>query len=229
MTTRGCGDRVEGGIYFECRPGIGGKPVEYFLFCPPVPVPEEWGLTPVGSRLILDNVVDWIGESHYPNVLDWIEEVRIFGISARMPSNFPFEQLTMESRFMPVHRRGLIGNYEEMRLYFPNGKREANCPSLTHGASEGPCAGLWWEDVQGGEESPRDKWRWSRPVERAMPSFKYVANRAPDGFVPRYTPAILGAFPLTRIVVVHGADSKEKLSRISSILSPKIPLVEVEE
>lgn len=229
MVTRGCGDRVAGGVYFECALSSDGKPVEAFLFCPPEPVPAAWGLTPVSTRLINEDVVDWIGESYYPNVLDYIEEVRALGLSGRLPSNFPFHRLTRASRFLPVHRRAIIDNWEYMLTTFSRCKREAMCPHMQHGAQEGYCAGFWWEDVRGGEPASVASWRWSRAAKRVLPSFSYIANAQPEDFVPAYTPGILAAFPLTRLVVVAGEDSDETIARLQDTVQRGVTVAHVEK
>lgn len=228
MPIRGCGQRIAGGIYFECNLSPDGLPLEHFLYCPPPPVPEEWNLSPISTRLIGEHVVDWIGESHYPNVLDYLEEVRRFGLSGRMPENFPFARLSPKSRFMPVHRRAIIDNWQEMRLNFRRGMREPACPRAEHSADEGYCSGYWWEDVVGGEPNADATWRWTRAVQRTRPAFSYIANASPPNFVPQYRAGILGAFPLTRLVVVRGDGAERRALRLSRV-APSIPVALVEE
>jgi hypothetical protein len=232
MATRGCGNRVAGGIYFECRLSPYGKPLETFLYCPPPPVPPEWALSPVSSRLIGIDVVDWIGETHYPNVLDYVEEVRHLGLSGRLPKNFPFHKLTYRSTFKPVHARAIIDNWMDMLVLFRKEKREADCPlsietpTLAHRATDGYCSGYWWEDVMGGDSDMRAGWRWSRPVLRERPSFSYYANARPIAFKPDYRPGILGAFPLTRLVVVQGEGAEETYENLSDSVCVPVSLVE---
>lgn len=226
MSERGCGNRVAGGIYFECSLSPYGVPLERFLYCPPLAVPAAWMLSPVAIRLIDGNVVDWIGSTHYTNVLDYIEEVRTFGLSGRLPKNFPFHELTRASRFLPVHARALIENWQDMRATFKHEKREADCPHGLHNATEGYCSGYWWEDVCDGDSDFRAAWRWSRPVLRERPSFHYYANARPCGFNPIYTPGILGAFPLTRLVVVAGDGAEETYDRLVESVSVPVSLVE---
>lgn len=50
---RECGFRKEGGVYAEVPRDAYGKPIEYFIGCPPIPIDRtEYNLTNVGVRLI---------------------------------------------------------------------------------------------------------------------------------------------------------------------------------
>jgi hypothetical protein len=67
------------------------------------------------------------------------------------------------------------------------------------------CAGLWWEDVDGG--TPVVERHGPRAVERVLPAFRYVAREAPPfppGYARRYTPALFASFPISRLVCVVG-------------------------
>lgn len=112
---RGCGKRQRGGIYMETglAPAGQGKPLEYFVLCPPHKVNVvELGLAPI-SPLVFGkgdvwHVMDWIGEQYYPNVADILEETRSFGLSRRMGKGMEFEKLTAASRILLVHRKAYI-------------------------------------------------------------------------------------------------------------------------
>lgn len=50
---RECGFRKEGGVYAEVPTNAYGKPIEYFIGCPPIPIDRtEYNLSNVGVRLI---------------------------------------------------------------------------------------------------------------------------------------------------------------------------------
>ena len=72
---RGCGTRTSGGVYLECGTGYGGRPLEFFLADPPIPLTCD---TKLGVQLIerdgVVHVLDWIGEQHYPNCADFLEK-----------------------------------------------------------------------------------------------------------------------------------------------------------
>lgn len=96
---RGCGDRKPNSSYLCTSISIhGSKTVEDFIIDPPLlwTRQEEWNRgynllkTPDGYY----NVGIFIGKGFYPSPWDFIEETRNFGISRRIPNNFPFEKLT---------------------------------------------------------------------------------------------------------------------------------------
>jgi len=111
---RGCGFRAAGGVYMECGLAPNGKPVEWFLYDPPL----EMGnieLSAQGIQLIQDSagvyhVVDWIGESNYPRVADFIEEVREMGVSRRASATTHFELLGPGSTMIFVHRHAIYND-----------------------------------------------------------------------------------------------------------------------
>ncbi len=217
---RGCGHRVVSGIYGELGLGPGGRPVEDFLMDPPVPVDHLTSLSSIGVTLMerdgVTHVLDWIGEAHYPNVADFMEEVRRFGLSRRLPRSIDFSLLTPETRILCVHRRAWISNPEDYRPRVRERIRTDPasyfCPKKlrehVHGTKDVPCAGLWWEDITGGEEVPLvDETGDPRLVSRRMPSFEYQGLRAAEDVTPSYRPAIFASFPMSRIVVVVDPDN----------------------
>lgn len=139
---RACGKRVKGGIYIEVplAPPGHGKPMEDFLFDPPMAIPEEWHVSAIGVTLIPDpdeyqalveggmdpakawdstrtcHVVDLVGQESYPNVADVLEEGRYLGFSRRLPSSTDFSRLTERSRLLLGHARGIINDPREHRF-----------------------------------------------------------------------------------------------------------------
>jgi len=94
---RGCGTRCRGGLYAECGMGPNGSPVENFLMDPPVLLDfARIGVIPRGTHLVERNgathLFDWIGAESYPNVADFIEEVRRFGLSRRLSPKLDFSK-----------------------------------------------------------------------------------------------------------------------------------------
>lgn len=226
---RGCGRRVAGGVYAEVGLSPDGLPIEAFLMDPPVEIPEHLHLAPQGvawvERAGVWHLVDWVGSQHYPNVADFIEEARRFGLSRRVPKNAPFERLTPASRILLVHARAMLPG-DAMRAYRPAADAPHPCPlevlqrmggadplrprSLVddvkvaaHRHGETLCAGVWWEDVEGGtpnEEHPRMVWR-------QMPSFAYQGLARPADIPAElevcYEPGFFASFPLSRLAVVR--------------------------
>lgn len=223
---RGCGTRKRGGIYAECGLSPTGRPLEDFLVDPPVPIDgSSLGLSPIGVTLLEDaatgatHLLDWVGEEAYENVSDFLEEVRRFGLSRRLPKTLPFARLDRRSRIVLVHRRASL---TDATAYLADWRRP--CPKqLT--AHQDPttapslCAGIWWEDVSGGtrvEPLVSDGLDDPRLVRRTMPSFSYLARMAPADASPRYAPAIFASFPVARLAVIadpEGGSHEAALAR----------------
>jgi hypothetical protein len=208
-TARGCGRRVRGGVYLEFETGPGGKPIEDFLVDHPIPLDvQRLGITPRGVRLVEwltgPMLVDWIGSSHYLNVLDFVEEARRFGISRRLPRRFDWARLA-GAQIAFLHARAAVENPEtywsritktycpiENTVHVGDGYRKAG----------GPCAGFWWDDIEGG--APLEAENGQRIVRRSMPSFAYLARSRPPGADPVYQPALFMLIPgAPRLVYVR--------------------------
>jgi hypothetical protein len=123
IVERGCGERVPGGLYAECGLGSGpnSRPLEYFLVDPPVAVPP--GLDIINKAQVwehaasgVSHLVIWVGESHYPFVSDYMEEVRMYGASRRIGGDVPIDRLTPGlSRMILVHPKCRLTTWEQLR------------------------------------------------------------------------------------------------------------------
>ena len=204
---RGCGTRRKGGVYWEVNLGTGprARPLEEFLLDPPQPVPPHLRISPRGVQPIevggVTHVIDWIGSENYPNVCDFLEEVRFAGLSRRIPESFDFGRLTSQSRILLVHARAWVGNSAAYQPFA--------CPTGTEGhpVESACCAGVWWRDVEGGV--PLVDGSGDTPaVRRTMPGFAYTAARRPDGVTPVYRSAFFASFPATRLVVIAGSHER---------------------
>lgn len=119
---RGCGDRREpGGLYAECGLSDHGSPLDSFLLDPVVVLPKVFDL-PNKPRLWEDerfgiyHLLLWIGEQYYPYVPDYIEEVRRFGASRRIPTTLDLSLLTPgRSRMILVHPKARVDNWHILR------------------------------------------------------------------------------------------------------------------
>jgi hypothetical protein len=223
---RGCGTRVKGGIYAEVPMGPGGKPVEFFLVDPPKRADfTALGVTPIGVKLVTINgvahVLDWIGSTHYPNVIDFVEEAKAFGVSRRLPKTLDFSRLGPESRLILVHARAWILNrdayYDATVWKCPKEMKEHFAQPLKGLTIEGMCAGLWWQDYDVGDETLRDGVTGEPTADRSKrqilvdfprpdPQIRFLAGMRPKGIVPKYEPAVFASFPLVKIAVVRDPD-----------------------
>lgn len=107
--SRGCGDRKEGGLYLVCELSPYGMPVEHFLIDPAVP----WNGPGLRSPLIqkdaegVNHLIMSVGHTYYPYVSDFVEEVRVMGISKRIPRTFDLSVLSPSSKLLLVHPMGV--------------------------------------------------------------------------------------------------------------------------
>jgi hypothetical protein len=244
---RGCGVREPGGIYIETRRVVGGKPIENFLLDPPVPVPAMLDLPNRGVAIYgreggdgeeVFDVYDRVGEASYPNVADFVEEVRKHGLSRRVPSNMDFSTLSDRSTIRLAHPRALITNVaglykelaREVRDYLNHPQWTCRCNKEDHKslawlfARGETCVSCWWELVRGGEES-LDPAHFPRTVERTIGSVSYSARMRPAGFSPEYADAFFMRLPVHRLVVINDPElgkheaALEKLENVTISVS----------
>lgn len=220
---RGCGTRVAGGVYIVVEPSKNGRPLRDFLLDPPIPIPdpEAMGIAPVGTSIARfggrEMVVDWVGSKHYPNVADFVGEVARFGLSRRvslrraagitpgMPLAVMHARAVLDDRAIPIYWQNIVDHpagWDGPRIF------KGGCQKGHEEAGE-MCAGLWWEDVSGGE-AILDPDLPYRSVERTLPSFDYRARREPDAadgglYSPgyRHIPGIFALFPIRSIDVIR--------------------------
>jgi len=183
---RGCGWPVAGKAYIEVQTGRYGTPVWNFMLCSPVPLVDHkaFGINEMGMFLKPRGMVnkegkeifdlyDWIGEGHYPNVLDWVLEVEQLGFH-QLANQKQLVQLVDESLYFGVHNKGWINDPEP---YFQDRQTSSDYPVCPqdHDVHITPtpewlgtkemCAGLYSNDIVYGLDTG------NRGVTRQMPSF----------------------------------------------------------
>jgi hypothetical protein len=232
--TRRCGNRVEGGIYLEVPLSAYGEPIESFICDTAIIVTDDLEIPERGVVLRTgangqQMLLDYIGENNYPNVLDFIEEVRVQGLSRRIPANFDFSQLNGEVMYCAVHKRGYVHNEPWYRQFAQaNPLRDETrgisfetpwpCPRHKHtidGTHEQPCSAVWWHDVKPGHGVSTDKTRVVMVDQPSGPP--YVAMERPKEIVPIYDQAIVLILPVQKLAVIRGRDGEhdEPLKRAS--------------
>jgi hypothetical protein len=208
---RGCGTRVAGGCYWELGIGPDGRPVEDFLLDPPICLLPDLRIPTRGVIPIehdgVTHLIDRVGAQFYPNVADFVEEVRRFGLSRRLPKSLAFARLTCDSRLLLIHDRAWVTNIADYRSWMCRTGNAAHTP----GQHPEMCIGVWWEDL-----APISKVEHSlsRDCIRCMPSFTYTAHIRPAGVTPIYQPAFFASFPCSRLVVVRGDGHEQTLERM---------------
>src|SRR5256885_7987813 len=128
---RGCGEREPGGVYAESGLSPRGRPLEEFLFDPPLPIPDGldlinkpqfWQRTLASGEPLLDeegqpvfDLLIWVGEEHYKYCPDYLEETRRYGASRRLNPNLDLSLLSRSSRIILAHPRVLNMRWQEQR------------------------------------------------------------------------------------------------------------------
>jgi hypothetical protein len=216
---RGCGTRVQGGVYAECRLGADGDPIESFLIDPPVKVPmEALGLSAVGIRLTQHkdgfptHILDVVGASYYPNVADFVEEVKVLGLSRRLPTSLDFSELSPGSRIILAHSKAVIENPDSFYEEWEKGTRleHVPCPKeiVGHIGTASPhCAHLWWHDIQ---LDDRCAVLESGQVRVGLPSLAYQAYLRPEGWTPKHEHGFFLSLPLTNVTVIKADDDSHE-------------------
>ena len=110
---RGCGKRVKGGLYVCSGLSPFGLPIKNFIIDPPLPFDGDQFRAPlIIEKDGKNHLLMWVGAEYYPYVSDYIEEIRSFGGSKRLPSNFPIEKLDKGSMLFLVHPKAIIVDHE---------------------------------------------------------------------------------------------------------------------
>ncbi|MEM9539989.1 MAG: hypothetical protein AAGA60_10880 [Cyanobacteria bacterium P01_E01_bin.42] len=151
---RGCGTRKQGGIYLEFHLSMYGQPLEYFLIDPPIPS-RKFRPTTRGQKLIgrdgVWHVIDRVGMTFYPNVLDFFYETKQWGLSRRVSPLLEYEKLSKDSRILIAHDRAFIENWQDYPdFHCPKELEEHNRDRLLKETDreKSMCAGVWWHDIQ---------------------------------------------------------------------------------
>lgn len=215
MAKRGCGERTKGGIYLECPVGDVGMPVEHFLVDTPFVIdPDEYGLSPVGVKLVEKNgithVFDIVGQEYYPNVADFVEEIRRMGLSRKVSPTLDFKRLTAQSKIILLHARAFDHNFSKFPSPPPCPKLKCGCSACqetakSHSVAKGKrlscmCAGLWWNDIEGGDPKA------GGGVIRQMPAFSFQGAERPKNIKPKYELAMFMRLPINNIAVIKDPD-----------------------
>ncbi len=223
-----CGHgRTAGEVYVECGPRISGIPLRDLLVdLPQLVDAEEWGVSPIGMKAFqLDGVthlLDWVGESHYPEVADFIEEAVRGGLSRKVSHTGPIGELTSESCLYLLHPRALITN--AAALPAPAG---FTCPcGKGHVPAQG-CLGWAWHaepNVSVDPDAP------GGPARRRLAQGAAYPVMTPS--VPRHAEYALALFlvaPITNLTVIQSPDAATMAERLAAAQKSGIPVFIADE
>lgn len=110
---RGCGKRKAGGVYICTKLSPHGVPLEEFIIDPPEAYEGEKFRVPIVlEKNGTNHLLFWVGKEFYPFPSDFIEEVRRFGASKRVPVEFPIQKLSVGSLMFFIHSCATIKNHK---------------------------------------------------------------------------------------------------------------------
>lgn len=237
---RGCATRRAGMTYMVTdKKWFKQYPLEYFLFDPPVYVPEpiNWGLSPQGISYVKKNDIvhaqDWIGAVYYPNAADILEEAVTLGASGLAPLTNQIGELTPgKSRRLLFHPAGWLHNakaYKEEEVTDPGiptcPKKKGSEERKRHnGKNDVMCARLHWQHITGGTplfDAPIPPGK-ERAVQRKIGDTTYLGIKPLESPAPEMGLALIAWLPIDELHVVQGDDDKvakalELLSKISDL------------
>jgi hypothetical protein len=110
---RGCGKRKAGGVYICTKLSPHGVPLEEFIIDPPEAYEGEKFRVPIIlEKNGVNHLLFWVGKEFYPFPSDFVEEVRRFGASKRVPVEFPIQKLSAGSLMFFIHSLAIIKNHK---------------------------------------------------------------------------------------------------------------------
>jgi hypothetical protein len=87
--------------------------LEEFMIDPPEPYEGEKFRVPlIFEKNGPNHLLFWVSGEFYPFPSDFVEEVRRFGASKRVPVEFPIQKLTVGFRMFFVHPLAIIINHD---------------------------------------------------------------------------------------------------------------------
>jgi hypothetical protein len=160
----------------------------------------------------------WVGKENYPYVPDFVEEARRFGISKRIPRDFPIERLQPGSKLILIHARGRLTGAVHAKiyakLYAALGPLGWYCPKNLH-AQDGhrpdpadpaqemvQCLGTLWPLVSL-RPGPEDEIKTTRHIGDTTYAVPYVGGIMTEEDLA-YEPAIFMWAPITNIAYITG-------------------------
>lgn len=187
---RGCGQRVEGGLYLMSELSPLGLPLEHFLVDPVAPWAGSLLRAPMLQKDRRGNphLLLGVGAKYYPFIPDFVEEARTMGVSKRIPRDFdPTPLVPGKSKMVLIHPRGI-----------PQFKYDADhsCPK-TDSVKGHTCIGALWplsllQSVKRYHEVDSDTVTTPSATYRAI-----IPRRPTFNSLLKYRPGIFLGLPIT--------------------------------
>lgn len=231
--TRSCGTRCPSGVYAEVGLSPYGMPIEEFYVDPPIILNKTLGLTQIGVKLIEKNgvwhIFDWVGTEHYPNVADFLEEMKVHGLSRRLSKKLQFDKLTKESMIFLVHSKAWNNNH----FIYKTDHAVCPCNKQDHNRFlDRMCARMWWLDVEGIEVDNSITVNNVIEGTRVTPSVKYEAKcydmtqfSAARNQKHSYEPAIFARFPISNLCVIRDKEDGTHEESLAVARNSSLPVL----
>ncbi len=231
---RGCGDREPGGVYVECGLSPYGRPLEHFMFDPPLPLPEGVDLVnkpqlwlrvdPATQEPVLDlatgrpvyDLLIHIGAEHYPFATDYLEETRRLGASRRLNANLDLSLLTRRSRMLLAHPKAIIVPWRDLTPPDWCSKRRPRhdlasyallgLDAMTDEGRVGPCIFKLWDVLPRDEANEVFEQEDERTVCLRTCGSTIYEYRPTGEEVTEWEPGFILGLPITGIALIQHAD-----------------------
>jgi len=159
------------------------------------------------------HVWDVVGMKDYPYPVDFIEELRIGGLSRRMPPHLRIDLLSKDSGIFLLHDRGALLNAHEYYRHLSG----YSCP-MGHAHQPGEmCAGLWWCDLDLDDQGRNSMSKLDGRTMYGDATWKrrtghrhYRCRTRPEGVKPEYARAVIAHAPIWRIVAIKSNDQEHQ-------------------
>ena len=230
-------------------------PLDSFLIDPPVV--RDWpalGISPVGVTLMPDtigvyHIWDWIGEGFYKRPADFVEEIRAFGLSRRLPMTLDFAKLTVNSRIICIHAKAFWTNFAatlssiqwmptdwKCRTGKTNHEDLSLAPHDKQRMHAEMCASLLWVDIPTDEIESGDYsntiagYLGCNPINRKMPAHNagrkadltYVCGERPN-VTPDYSAAAFMSLPITMLEVINDPIAQTHIASLKAVAKSGLP------
>lgn len=184
---RGCGERVEGGLYVRVATSPYGMPLEHFLIDAPMPYLGTVNREPFFEG---ENAYFWVGEQFYPYATDFIEEARLYGVSKRLPLSADLSKYKpFITQLFFIHPRAVANKITTVDKC-PKGKE-------SHEAGQERCIRSLYYFLKEQDVKP-----FGQEYERTIGSTSYVTPRLEDRSGVTFKPGLFMCLPFSHFEYV---------------------------
>jgi hypothetical protein len=207
---RGCGiARTQGAIYIECAYEPQGRALEHFLFDSPqaVTIRSRQGVEGIPDANGTTHLLDCVGETHYPYASDFLEELRLHGLSRKVAASAIVDKLSGKSTIIIAHPKAIVTNAKTLAAHIPEAAK-ARCATYalsfnkdtTHLTSDVACTRHSYVLAEGNDV------RGNLVFRQFTKDTSYRVFPATGTFTPEFQTGLIAKLPITAITVIKHAD-----------------------